>query len=70
MTATSQQVAEEEWGRQKQNSPGSSPWEILDYGDGETLARHVLLDTLHATQYETCVRARKWQLLCCPGTGQ
>ena len=26
--------AEGAWGRQKRNSPGSSPWEVLDYGDG------------------------------------
>ncbi|GBF95408.1 hypothetical protein Rsub_08370 [Raphidocelis subcapitata] len=28
-----EKAAEEEWGRSKQNSPGSSPWEVLDYGD-------------------------------------
>ncbi|KAI8468925.1 MAG: hypothetical protein J3K34DRAFT_293543 [Monoraphidium minutum] len=26
-------AAEEDWDRAKQNSPGSSPWEVLDYGD-------------------------------------
>jgi len=29
-----EKAAEEDWGRQKQNSPGSSPWEVVDYGDG------------------------------------
>jgi hypothetical protein len=32
--ARMEKAAEEEWGRVKRNSPGSSPWEVLDYGDG------------------------------------
>lgn len=28
-----EKAAEEDWGRSKQNSPGSSPWEVMDFGD-------------------------------------
>lgn len=35
-----EKAAEEDWGRAKQNSPGSSPWEVLDFGDGACTARH------------------------------
>jgi ribosomal silencing factor RsfS len=36
--ARAEATAEGDFGRRKQNSPGSSPWEVLDYGDGAAAA--------------------------------
>ncbi len=39
--ARMERVAEEDWGRAKQNQPGSSPWEVC--GDIEVVAVEQLL---------------------------